>query len=41
MFPEKSTKGQNDKLKITFVTDGIESAINQAKAAAGHKDVTS
>ena len=38
--PHEITKGQNDKLKIIFVTDGIESAIAQAKAAAGEKDVT-
>ncbi len=38
--PQKVTKGQNDKLKITFVTDGIDSAITMAKAAAGEKDVT-
>lgn len=38
--PKEVTRGQNDKLKIIFVTDGIESAIEQAKAAAGEKDVT-
>jgi dihydrofolate reductase len=38
--PSHVTKGQNDKLSITFVTDGIESAIKKAKAAAGDKDVT-
>ena len=38
--PQTVTKGQNDKLKIIFVTDGIESAIQRAKAAAGEKDVT-
>lgn len=27
-------------MTFTFVTDGIESAIEQAKAAAGDKDVT-
>jgi dihydrofolate reductase len=31
---------ENDKLTFTFVTDGIDSAIKQAKAAAGNKDVT-
>lgn len=31
---------ENDKLTFTFVTDGIESAVAQAKAAAGAKDVT-
>jgi dihydrofolate reductase len=38
-FPEKVPK-QNDRLTFTFVTDGIESAIEQAKAAAGDKYVT-
>lgn len=36
--PEKFPKG-NDKLSVTFVTDGIESAITQAKKAAGDKMV--
>ncbi len=31
---------ENDRLTFTFVTDGIASAIAQAKAAAGDKDVT-
>lgn len=35
--PEKLPK-QNEKLTFTFVTDGIESAIEQAKAAAGDKE---
>jgi dihydrofolate reductase len=34
--PETVPKGDS---KITFVTDGIESAVRQAKAAAGAKDV--
>ncbi len=38
--PERAAKGENDKLTITFVTEGIERAIGQAKAAAGDKDVT-
>lgn len=38
--PQQATKGQNDNLTITFITDGIESAIDKAKAAAGEKDVT-
>jgi dihydrofolate reductase len=38
--PEKVTKGQNNQLTVTFVTDGIESAIAQAKASAGDKQVT-
>ena len=32
--PDQVAKGENDKLSFTFVTDGIESAVNQAKAAA-------
>lgn len=36
--PEKHPK-ESDELTFTFVTDGIESAIRQAKAAAGAKDV--
>jgi len=36
--PEKYPEG-NDKLTLTFVTDGVESAIEQAKAAAGDKMV--
>jgi dihydrofolate reductase len=31
---------QTEHLTFTYVTDGIESAIRQAKAAAGDKDVT-
>ncbi len=36
--PEKFPPG-NEKLSVTFVTDGIESAISQAKQAAGDKMV--
>ena len=36
--PEKYPKG-NDKLSLTFVTDGVENLISQAKAAAGDKMV--
>lgn len=39
-IPEKAAKGQNDRLMLTFVTDGIESAIKKAKAVAGNKQVT-
>jgi dihydrofolate reductase len=31
---------QTDQLTFTFVIDGIQSAVRQAKAAAGDKDVT-
>jgi dihydrofolate reductase len=36
--PEKHPK-ETESLTFTYVTDGIESAIRQAKAAAGNKDV--
>ena len=36
--PEKYPKG-NDNLTVTFVTDGVESAIAQARKAAGDKMV--
>lgn len=36
--PQKHPK-ETDKISFTFVTSGIESAILQAKAAAGDKDV--
>jgi dihydrofolate reductase len=38
--PQKAAKGENEKLKFSFVTDGIESAIRQAKAAAGDRNVS-
>src|SRR5437588_12712025 len=34
-IPEQVAKGENDQLTVTFVTDGIQSAIEKAKAAAG------
>jgi dihydrofolate reductase len=37
--PVKKPK-ENERLTFTFVTDGIESAVAQAMAAAGGKDVT-
>src|SRR5437763_16264651 len=37
--PEQGAKGENNQLTLTFVTDGIQSAIEQAKAAAGDKQV--
>ncbi len=39
VVPEK-LPNQSERLTFTFVTDGIESAIRQAKAAAGDKNVT-
>jgi dihydrofolate reductase len=38
--PAQVAKGENELLTFTFVTDGVESAIDQAKAAAGEKDVS-
>ncbi|MEP7291315.1 MAG: dihydrofolate reductase family protein [Chloroflexota bacterium] len=38
--PETVAKGENENLKFSFVSDGIESAVRQAKAAAGDKNVT-
>jgi dihydrofolate reductase len=38
--PEQAAKGQNENLTIAFVTDGIERAMDMAKAAAGNRDVT-
>jgi dihydrofolate reductase len=38
-LPKKLPK-QNDKLTFTFVSDGLESAVAKAKAAAGDKNVT-
>ena len=37
--PMTVAKGENDKLSFHFVTDGVESLVRQAKAAAGDKDV--
>jgi len=37
--PTTVAKGASDKLSFTFVTDGVESLIRQAKAAAGDKDL--
>lgn len=36
--PDKKPR-ETDKLTVTFVTDGVESAVAKAKAAAGSKDV--
>jgi dihydrofolate reductase len=36
---EQVVKGENDQLKVNFITDGIESAIEKAIAAAGDKHV--
>lgn len=39
-IPEQAAKGENENLKFVFVTDGVESAIAQAKTTAGDKNVT-
>jgi len=38
--PVKVAKGENGRLKFSFITDGIESAMEKAKTAAGDKYVT-
>jgi dihydrofolate reductase len=38
--PETAVKGENGKLVVKFVIDGIESAIKLAKSAAGDQYVT-
>ena len=38
--PEQVATGENDTLTFIFVTEGIDRAIDRAKAAAGDKDVT-
>jgi dihydrofolate reductase len=38
--PEQGPKGENDRLTVTFVTEGIQRAIERAQAAAGDKQVT-
>jgi dihydrofolate reductase len=37
--PDAAARGQNERLTVAFVTDGIESAVGQAKVAAGDRDV--
>jgi dihydrofolate reductase len=38
--PKEPTKGQNANLSVTFVTEGVEAAVQRAKKAAGNRDVT-
>ena len=38
--PPASTPRANESLSVTFVTSGVEAAIEQARAAAGERDVT-
>jgi dihydrofolate reductase len=37
--PEQVAKGENENLRFTFITNGLESAVQQAKAAAGENKV--
>lgn len=37
--PAQVASGENDKLSFTFVTDGVERAVELARAATGDKDV--
>ncbi|WIG60166.1 MAG: dihydrofolate reductase family protein [Ktedonobacterales bacterium] len=39
-IPDTVAKGENERLRFTFVTDGVERAIEQARAAAGDRHVT-
>lgn len=39
-LPAQMARGVNDRLTVTFVTDGVEKALEQAQAAAGDKQVT-
>lgn len=39
-IPNTAIKGENERLSVTFITDGIQSAIERAKAAAGARQVT-
>jgi dihydrofolate reductase len=38
--PKTPPKGQNERLKVHFVPEGVEAAIRQAKVASKGKDVT-
>jgi dihydrofolate reductase len=38
--PKAPPKGQNERLRVHFVPEGVEAAVRQAKAAADGKDVT-
>ncbi len=38
-IPIEPVKGQNDRLQVSFVGEGIECAVERARAAAGGKDV--
>lgn len=38
--PQTPITGENDNLTVTFVTGGVEKAVQMAQTAAGDKDVT-
>lgn len=38
--PQTVAKGENDKLRFTFVSEGVASAVERARHAAGDRDVT-
>ena len=38
--PQKIARGENEKLKFTFLADSLASALKEAKAAAGNKSAT-
>jgi len=38
--PQRVAKGENDALSFIFVTNGVKTAIERARAAARDKDVT-
>jgi dihydrofolate reductase len=38
--PAKAAKGENENFRFNFVTDGVISAIDRAKIAAGSRNVT-
>jgi len=38
--PDDDIKGQNERLTVTFLNEGIQSAVAKAKSAAGDKDLT-
>jgi dihydrofolate reductase len=37
--PEQGPRGQNERLSVTFVTDGIDGAVRRARLAAGDRNV--
>ncbi len=37
--PKKVAKGENEKLRFTFIKGDVKNAIKKAKAAAGDKNV--